>query len=170
MNNPNSFIMIPASVLDDGQLHEPCKMLYAYIVLLSTRTGYCFASNTHFARRFNRTERTIGRWLTELKESGYIRICEGKNETTGRKQRRIYPRGEDKNVTGDMTEMSIGSGQKCHGGYDKNVRHNNIKYNNINIYKKDYISPTDPRYTLVSPTGDIARIEEKFMEAYTGEG
>ena len=42
--------------------------------------------------------------------------------------------------------------------------------NNINIYKRDYISPTDPRYTLMSPTGDIARIEEKFMEAYIGEG
>lgn len=170
MNNTDSFIMIPASVLDDGQLHEPCKMLYGYIVLLSTRTGYCFASNAHFARRFNKTERTIGRWLTELRESGYIKTCEGKNEVNGRKQRRIYPRDTDKNAGGDMTEMSGVSGQKCPGGYDTNVRHNNIKYNNINIYKRDYISPADPRYTLVSPTGDIARIEEKFMESYISEG
>ena len=170
MNNSDSFIMIPASVLDDGRLTESCKMLYGYIVLLSARSGYCFASNAHLASRFGRTARTIARWLTELKELGYIEICEGKNETTGRKQRSIYPRGDDRIVMGDVTEMSIGSGQKCHGRYDKNVMHNNIKYNNINIYKKDYISPTDPRYTLMSPTGDIAQIEQKFMEAYQCEG
>ena len=170
MNNSDSFIMIPASVLDDGKLSEPCKMLYGYIVLLAARPGYCFASNGYLARKFNKAPRTIVRWLSELRELGYIDICEGKNENTGRKQRRIYPRGDDRIVMGDVTEMSIGKGQKCHGGYDKNVQQNNIRYNNINIYKKDYISPTDPRYTLMSPTEDIAKIEQKFMEAYQCEG
>ena len=170
MNYSDQFIMIPASVLDDGKLPAPCKMLYGYIVLLSSRSGYCFASNGYFARQFSKTARTIGRWLSELKELGYITVCEGKNETTGRKQRRIYPRESDRLVMGTSTGMSKDHGKECHAGYDKNVMQNNIKYNNKNIYKRDYISPTDPRYTLMSPTKDIGRIEEKFMEAYISEG
>ena len=169
MNNSDSFILIPGSVIDDGKLHGSYMILYSYILLLSQRSGYCFASNGYLARRFNKTPRTIGRWLSGLKELGYISIREEKNEENGRRQRRIYPRDTDKSVEGGMTGMSMANGQKCLRGYDKNVQQNNIRYNNINIYKREYISPTDPRYTLMSPTEDVASIEEKFMEAYTGE-
>lgn len=54
------------------KLSGDSKSLYFELVALSKKFGHCFASNSHLARKFNVSPRTISRWIRELIDHGYI--------------------------------------------------------------------------------------------------
>lgn len=128
METPNYFAVIPAPILFDKNLSERDKILFAHIMTLTRKEGFCYASNRYFEEVMDCTDRTITRSLKSLEDNGYIRremhYREGTKEI---ENRYIYvslgmvkndPTGIDKN---DLTCI------------DKNVLDNNTSNNSINL-------------------------------------
>lgn len=55
-------------------ISDGAKILYGELSRLSTKEGYCFASNKYLGELVNKKERTIQKLLKELKESNLIKI------------------------------------------------------------------------------------------------
>lgn len=120
---PNYYSILTANVRYDNNLKANEKLLFSEITALSNKYGYCTASNKYFSNLFQADERSIRRWISNLKQHGYIKM----NLITKDKEiiaRRIYPMsgGGDRNVWG--------YGQKCPEGGDRNVLYNNTSNNN----------------------------------------
>ena len=120
---PGYYSILTASVRYDKDLNANEKILFSEITALSNKHGYCTASNKYFSNLFQADERSIRRWISNLKQHGYIKM----NLITKDKEiiaRRIYPMsgGGDRNVRG--------YGQKCPEGGDRNVLYNNTSNNN----------------------------------------
>lgn len=100
--------LMPNSVLFSKELTDKQKLLFCLISSLCAEKWYCRATNDYIGELLNADKRTISRNLSELEEKWFITI-----EIWI--QRKI---SLDKNVYGGR--------QKCLGGVDKNVYHNNI--------------------------------------------
>ena len=126
--NPGYYSVIPAPVRYDNQLPANAKLLYGEVTALAQREGYCWATNDYFAKLYHVNVRTVQRWITSLKNKGYITV----SDTDTEKHRKIFlasgiPKlstargknvvGHDKNVVGRAAKMS--------SSHDKNVMHNN---------------------------------------------
>lgn len=48
------------------------RALYGSIMALAKKEGYCYAQNSYFAEQFEVCESTIGNWLRQLKNAGFI--------------------------------------------------------------------------------------------------
>lgn len=131
--------VIPANVRYDDRLKPAEILLFGEISALTRNTGYCWASNDYFKKYLNVTDRTIQRYIRNLKECGHIFVVHPDNST-----RRIYRkdtiqqwkrerRGKntssavtpDTDVTHPPTTMSQGG--------DNSVTHTNLK----NLSNKD---------------------------------
>ena len=71
MNQPGYYAIIPANVRY-SDIPGNAKLLYGEITALSGREGYCYARNEYFAELYQTSERTIKRWISELKDKGFI--------------------------------------------------------------------------------------------------
>ena len=68
------YAILPAEVRYDKELSASEKLLFAEITALSNENGYCYASNNYFAQLYNIYPSTVSRWVTHLKEKGYIDV------------------------------------------------------------------------------------------------
>tara|TARA_R110002051_G_scaffold110208_2_gene182837 strand:- start:314 stop:970 length:657 start_codon:yes stop_codon:yes gene_type:complete len=68
----NYYAVIPSHILNAKDLISDEKLLYALVASLSNETGYCFASNAYFAKKFGKSKRSIERWMKSLLSKGYI--------------------------------------------------------------------------------------------------
>lgn len=121
----NGYWLMPNAVLFNNELTDKQKLLFCLISSLCAEKWYCRAVNEYIWKLLNADKRTISRNLSELEKKWFISIENGV-------VRKITL---DKNVYGGR--------QKCLGGVDKNVYHNNIIYNNTIEYTfsdfwKDY--------------------------------
>lgn len=66
--------VIRSDVLDDNKLSNGAKLLYLRISQLTTREGYCWASNRWLSESIGVSERTIRRYLDELDDRTLIFI------------------------------------------------------------------------------------------------
>ena len=106
--------------------------LLIYISSLSNKEGFCYATNGHFAEKFQEDTATISRKIKKLEAKKYIEVVYKKRgfEIVARELR--------------LTKMSFDHLQKCqwsidknvNGSNDENVKENNISINNINIKKE----------------------------------
>ena len=121
---------MPAEVRYDRDLKPNEKILFSEILALSSKKGYCFASNKHLADLMNAKTGTISMWLNNLEKKKFIKI---KND----KERHIY-------IKKDLRYLSNSYSIFIEEGYDKNrkgIRYlskyiNNIINNKLlNIYK-----------------------------------
>lgn len=108
--------IMPNKVLYSKELTDKQKLLFCAISSLCAERGYCRATNEYLWELLWADKRTISRNLTPLQEEWFISIGEDEQ------WRRIITL--DKNVYGGR--------QKCLGGVDKNVYHNNT----IEYYKE----------------------------------
>lgn len=69
----SSYSIVPCFILDDNDLDEGAKILYARISMLS-QEGRCWATNGYFAEKQKVTERCVQKWLQQLKEKEYIDV------------------------------------------------------------------------------------------------
>lgn len=132
----NYFAIIPASVRYDKRLKPLARLLYGEITALCNEKGYCWASNSYFAELYETTNETISRYISQLKEYGYIKIDYNKAEQNIEK-RKIYiaqiqycqnnQDGIDKTVKGVLTEKSRRYCQNDQYGIDRTVKHNNTE-------------------------------------------
>lgn len=107
---------MPNKVLYSKELTDKQKLLFCAISSLCAERGYCRATNEYLWELLWADKRTISRNLTPLQEEWFISIGE---DEQWRRTITI-----DKNVYGGR--------QKCLGGVDKNVYHNNT----IEYYKE----------------------------------
>ncbi len=124
MDKPNYYAIITAEVRYDETLSANEKLLFGEITALSNATGECWASNSYFSNLYNRDNRTIRRWISNLVDTGYI------NSSL------IYKQGTkevDKRILTVGAKVSVTPGQKCPSGEGKNVLYNNTRKNNIKL-------------------------------------
>lgn len=80
---PGYYAIIPATVRYDKNLNNGAKLLYGEITALCNKEGYCWASNKYFSNLYNTSDRTISRWVKQLKDGGYIDCINKYDEKTG---------------------------------------------------------------------------------------
>ena len=72
MNESNYYAILPATVRYDKRLTANAKLLYAEITSLTHKTGYCYATNEHFADLYDVNQNTVREWMSQLEKAGYI--------------------------------------------------------------------------------------------------
>ena len=151
----NYYAIIPAVVRYDNELTDKAKLLYGEITCLSSKEGYCFATNNYFAKLYRCTTRSIQNTISKLQERGYIRVIIENNF-----ERKIYltdSLGYEKNFVGGYEKIFM-------GGYEKNFTNNNIN-NNID---DDYLF-----YLIINKSSKISngfyKILDRLELIYTEE-
>ena len=82
---PGFYAVIPATVRYDKNVCSGAKLLYGELTALTKKEGYCYASNKYFADLYGVDAGTISRWVSKLRECGYISV-----EVTDRVHRKIW--------------------------------------------------------------------------------
>ena len=72
MNQPNYCAIIPANVRY-SDIPANAKLLYGEITALSSKEGFCWASNQYFAELYGVSTRSITEWMSELSEKKFIK-------------------------------------------------------------------------------------------------
>ena len=134
----NYYAIIPADVRYDKRLKPLARLLYGEITALCNEKGYCWASNSYFAELYEVSDITISRYISELKEYGYIKCIYDKTQENIDKRKIYiipsYQNGQDginRNDNTVLTKQSIPSYQNGQDGINRIVKHNNTD-NNIN--------------------------------------
>ena len=130
MNEENKigyYAIIPSTVLFNENVKANEKLLYAIITVLSNKEGYCYASNSYLGKLLNSQPHTISKWVSHLKELGFVFIDIIKNDKGEIIQRRIYP--NDTPYTINNTYLYTINGTE---GMSQKGQYNNIIDNNIN--------------------------------------
>lgn len=68
----NYYAIIPANVRYDEKLIPSAKLLYGEITALCNEKGYCWASNSYFAKLYGVSVASVKNWLKSLEDGGYI--------------------------------------------------------------------------------------------------
>lgn len=109
----DGFVLIPNAILQDKNLSHTEMILYGYILNLSQKEWYCFASNPTLWEYITRDRFTVSKMISKLETLGLIKI---ENDW----KRKIYPMSK---MTYPMSKMTK--------GYVKNDNHNNITYKDL---------------------------------------
>jgi biotin operon repressor len=68
------FAALPYQVLRDKTLSVGARLTYAFLLMYAWQEGSTFAGQQKMAEAIGVSERHLRRYLTELRDSGYIRI------------------------------------------------------------------------------------------------
>nr|DAR94698.1 MAG TPA: replisome organizer protein [Caudoviricetes sp.] len=91
MEAPGYYGILPANVRYDKNLKPMEKIMYSELTALSSKNGYCNATNSYFAELYEVNKNTVSLWIGDLEKAGYIKtklIYEP--GTKNIKERRIY--------------------------------------------------------------------------------
>lgn len=165
MEQPNYYAILPANVRYDKTLKANEKLLYGEITALCDKEGYCWASNSYFSILYNVSKETISRWISNLKDKGYIEskiICN--------------PYLNDLSVR-VLTIKSIPLDEIINPPLDENVNHNNtsnnikeINNNKLLFTKKSFKKPTLDEVKAYCQERKNSIDAEKFIDYYESNG
>jgi len=122
-NKESYYAIIPANVRYCEELTTNAKLLYGEITALCNKEGYCWATNSHFAKLFNVNKTTISIWISSLQENGFIK-CRIKSNN----MRRIYLKHPSGKSKGGLWKNPKGVSGKSKGSYNNTT---NTKRKNI---------------------------------------
>ena len=118
-NKKSYYAVIPATVRYDKKLTANAKLMYGEITALCNEKGYCWASNSYFAKLYGVSKQAISVWIKSLQNNGYVNIeyeREGKSIT----MRRV-------SINIDRVSIDVDGGiNKSLIGYQQNLKGNNI--------------------------------------------
>jgi len=123
--NKSYYSITPAEVRYNEDLCPNAKLLYGELTALSNEMGYCYASNSYFAKIYKVHKNTISLWIKALSDNGFIycELLEGKA-------------GFDRKIYIDHNKIKYTYKQKAEGGLNEittppqqKAEHNNT-YNN----------------------------------------
>lgn len=124
MEHPNYFSVLPATVRYDKRLGKPnAKILYSEITELSTKDGYCYASNSYFAKLYDVDSTTISKWISLLVKYGYL------------EREEIYYQGSKQLKERRLHPLTTPLGAKTKPPLGSNAKDNNIL---TNIYDNQF--------------------------------
>ena len=136
MDQPNYYAIIPANVRYDHKLNPKAILLYGEITALCGAQGFCWAKNEYFAMLYKVSNETVSRWISQLKDRGYINVVINKLEGNTRKitiasdllTKTSIP--IDKNVNTLLTKTSIPIDKNVNSYIRMNNTINNTRENN----------------------------------------
>lgn len=147
---PSYYTVIPSYIRYNKNLSYFEIVLYSEIVALSNKYGYSFASNTYFAKVFNKSTKTISRSINKMIKLNLLRV---EIDKEGGNRRNLYiSLHENNNILYEIAEGTMDKNvntpidnnvntpidNSVNSPIDKNVQHNIIKEpsiikdNNIN--------------------------------------
>ena len=124
-DNVGYYSVIPATILYNKELKANEKLLYAIIISLSCKEGYCFATNKYLAEKLGVTPKTISSWLSDLQKRKFIIVELIRNENKQIIQRKIYINDVFYPLNSGYQYQSK-NGQAIH----QKVEDNSIRFNN----------------------------------------
>lgn len=165
-NQIGYYAVIPATILFNKDLKANEKLLYAIITILSNKEGYCFASNAYLADLLNAQPHTISKWVSHLKECGFVCLDIIKNEKGEIIQRRIYP--NDTPYTINRTYPYAINGTE---GMSQKRQYNIISNNKIDRFFNYIINNKEefPAEFSRVDFNDIYELLKKYEMLYTKE-
>lgn len=90
---PNFYAIIPANIRY-ADITPNAKLLYGEITALSSKEGFCFASNQYFADLYKVSKVSISKWIKELIDNKFIEseiiYKQGSKEILNRYLRIVY--------------------------------------------------------------------------------
>lgn len=92
---PSFWAVIPATVRYDEVVGSTAKLLFAEITALSNIEGYCWASNSYFAKLFKISPTQVSRLIKTLEDRGFLKAFV---DTAGGNTRKLYPQVNAENV------------------------------------------------------------------------
>ena len=108
--NKGYYAIIPASVRYDKSLTPNAKLLYGEITALCNEKGYCWAGNDYFAGLYDVSKTSISKWISALRDSGYINIqleyAEGTKQILHRYIRLVKDPIEDKLIVNNTVNTT----------------------------------------------------------------
>jgi len=87
-NNELGWVLISPEILAATDICMGEKVVCGRVTGLIGKTGYCYASNEWLGKQMGFSDRTIGKYISELVEKGYLRREYGPN---GKRDRRLFP-------------------------------------------------------------------------------
>lgn len=84
-----SYLVVPHKIYTDSNLRHFDKLLFGKIYSLSRQKGYCWSSNSYFAKELNVSTRYVSNSINRLKEFNYI-YCIIDNSLKNELKRKIY--------------------------------------------------------------------------------
>lgn len=166
-NTPSYYAVIPATVRYDNNLTANAKLLYGEITCLCNKEGYCWSSNSYFAKLYNVTNKTISTWISQLIQNGYIQSEIIRTESGEIEKRKIYLL-DNKNVNTYAQNCNEGINKNVNRGINKNVIDNNTSNNNINIsnINNKCVQSTKSSKSKISKKDKILKMVEKKCLEY----
>ena len=137
---PSYFSITPAPVRYDTRLTANQKLLYGEITALANKDGYCYATNSYFAKLYGCTESTISVSISNLQKCGYINVVIEDNY-----KRKIYIVPFSENLKG-VLENSKGGFRKIERGVLEKSKDNNININTISNNKINKEKPKEVKH------------------------
>ncbi len=129
---PSYYAIVPAKVRYCKKLTPNAKLLYGEITCLCNKQGFCWATNTYFAKLYSKDRATISTWIQSLEENRFIRRTIKNNN-----RRRIYI------VEGVLEKSNRGIRKTRRGVLEKsNTIYSNTRKNN-NKEKHKLLSAKD---------------------------
>ncbi|GIW67935.1 MAG: hypothetical protein KatS3mg096_803 [Candidatus Parcubacteria bacterium] len=131
---PHLFAIIPVEILERRDLSANAKLLYAEIVALTRKSGYCIATDEYLGQRLGLERRTIQNLLVDLESKNLIKR---ETEKGGKGTfRRIYLT----NSSGVCINMQGGMHKYAHGVCTN--MHTKREIDKIEIDKRIYYKET----------------------------
>lgn len=139
VDKPSYYAIIPALVRYDERLSASEKLMYGELTCLTNKLGFCYASNSYFAKLYGKDASTISRWVKNLEDYGYITID--------------YERNGKQIIKRIIKMVNLPSGvlQNCNvgieflqEGYCKNRKENNTS-NNITSNNNTCVAQEKPK-------------------------
>ncbi len=109
----------------DKQVIRSAKQLYRDLYNLAKEKGYCFATNRYLAEEYEVAKETVSRWVSSLKNQGYIDTEEIRDKHKRVIERRIYIlKPKDMSFSHDEITTENENSFKSSIGIDENVKEN----------------------------------------------
>lgn len=158
---PTYFGILPANVRY-ADISMGAKILYTELTALCQKEGYCWATNSYFAKLYGVSNHTIINWLNSLKKSGFI-VSEV--DVQDGNSRRIWI----ENFHEVVKKSSRGSEKNFIRGSEKIFTYNNTsinnKNNNKNIKKENNIGKIKPKEDITDDNTNVIDSSEQFIQA-----
>lgn len=170
IESPAYYAIIPADVRYDKRLPANARLLYGEITALCNKEGYCWATNGYFAELYEVKNETVSRWISKLRDFGYIEISMRTSETSDKVDKRTISIAIDKKVKEVLTKKSTPLDKKVNTPLDKKVKENITSNNNTsnikeNIKKTAHTKMKFGTYQNVLLTADeLERLKGKFTD------
>ncbi len=71
---PSYYAILTANVRYSKVLSANEKIMFAEITALSQKTGRCYATNKYFADLYGVSQKSVSRWISNLKKEGFVNV------------------------------------------------------------------------------------------------